>query len=171
MTDQIPSLFDMKLFKRASKIMILPMIIASLITQFGLHISIFGFAFSVDASNTFFIKLLQMLLIVVLYIIKFALPLWLAHNFLPIVHYVTYINKLQRSFLSILPILPVTVACLGLFGRDSLALINEINFNWFYTSLVFGFYLMAVEDDINFENSRDEDGNSYPKRNFPFAYK
>lgn len=171
MADQIPSMLDMKLFKKASKVMILPMVIASLIIQFGLQATIFGFNISAEVSGSFSVTLLKLFLIVSIYLVKFAIPLWIAHNFLPIIHYITYVNKLQRSLISVLPLLPITVAAIGFFGKSSIASLNEINVSWFYTAFVLGFYLMAVEEDINYETSRNEDGNSYPKRNFPFAFR
>lgn len=169
MADPLPKIIDIGLLKRTSKIIILPLLLASLISQNGLFIQLFNLSYEVNINSPLLLVVLDAVVLVFLYTIVVGIPLWILHNLLPIIHFWTYSNKLQRSIISVVPIIPFTLAIIGFIGSDKVFPLNEIGSNWYLTLFVFGFYLMAIEDDANGEKS-EEDNNSYPKRNFPLMY-
>lgn len=170
MSEALPKLLELKFLKKISKIIILPMIVASSISQFGLEINIWGFTIGINQTSSLFIQTLQFILALSANTFLISMPLWYLHNCLPVIHYFTYSNKLQRSLVSITPILPITFGFLGFFHTSEIQTLSNINFHWYYTAFIFGFYLMSVEDDIDHPMLKNEEDRSYPKRNFPLAF-
>jgi len=172
MSESIPKLLDFKSLQKISKLIVLPMLITAYIIQTGLTVDNFGISLTIDTTRSFWSQLWQFSAIFVLKSTIVAVPAWLLHHFIPLFYYLTWFNWLQRSCLSIVAIFPISFGMLGLLSEGSLPFISSLNPTWFYTSFVVGFYIMAVESDIENYNS---DGHCdsqtfYPRKSFPLNF-
>jgi hypothetical protein len=171
MSESVPKLLELKFLKKLSKAIVLPMLIASFIAQTGVSFSLFGLDVQVQISASFWMQAWQLLLILVLNSIFVGVPCWLAHNLLPLLYSLTFMNWFQRSLLPVVALLPITFGFLGIFGGD-LPVLSLIKPFWFYTAFILGFYLLEVEDEMDRSGrGTNDDGDlSYPRRTFPLAF-
>ena len=169
MAEITPKLLELKFLKRISKVIILPLLIASYISQTGLNVSEVGLNLSINTEATFFTQFVQFIAIFSFKAMLVSIPAWLVHHLMPRIHFYTYWNWLQRSLLSILTIFPIAFGFLGVFSGKELPFLSLLNPSWFFTSFILGFYLLAVEGEIENDNSEDND-HTYSRKNFPLWF-
>ncbi len=149
----------MRNLKRLCKTIVLPLIIASFTAQAGADVS---------AGAAILENLSRIALILVINCVMVGLPLWILHNFMPYIHSWTYSNWFQRSLLSVIAVFPMAFGFLGIFAVD-MPVSHGLHHLWFYTSIVLGFYFLAIEDEIDMIDSEKVDY-CYPAKNFPLLY-
>lgn len=172
MAEYVPKLLELKFLKKLSKVIILPMLIASYVSQTGLTFSFLDFYLSVNPESSFTVQIWQFTQVFCIKSLVIAMPLWVAHNFMPIFYGLTFMNWFQRSILPVVALLPITFGFLGIFSGSEMPFLSLIKPSWFYTAFILGFYLLAIEDEMDRDVSgvKDEDELSYPRRSFPLAY-
>lgn len=173
MTEYVPKLLELKFIKKLSKVIILPMLIASYVSQTGLTFSLLGFQLYVDTGASFMSQLWQFTQIFCIKSVVIALPLWVAHNFMPTIYYLTFMNWFQRSILPVVALFPIAFGFLGIFTGNELPFLSLVKPSWFYTAFILGFYLLSIEDEIERDGNgvKEEEELSYPRKSFPLAYK
>jgi len=169
MAELAPKLLDLKFLKRISKVIILPLLIASYISQTGLNMSELGLNLSINTEAAFFTQFVQFIAIFFLKTLFVGIPAWLAHHAMRPIYYCTYWNWLQRSLLPVFSIFPIAFGFLGVFSGKELPFLNLLNPSWFFTSFILGFYLLAVEGEIENDYGKDND-HTYPRKNFPLWF-
>jgi hypothetical protein len=172
MSEYVPKLLELKFLKKFSKVIILPMLIASYISQTGLNFSFYGFNLYVNPESSFMTQLLQFTQILCIKSAVIAMPLWLAHNFMPLIYGLTFMNWFQRSILPVVALLPITFGFLGIFSGRDLPFLSLFRPSWFYTAFILGFYLLSIEDEMDLSGGgiKDENDLTYPRRSFPLAF-
>lgn len=173
MAEYVPKLLELKFLKKLSKVIMLPMLIASYVSQTGLTFSVSDFHLYVDTGTSPMSQLWQFTQIFCIKSAVIALPLWIAHNFMPALYYLTFMNWFQRSILPVVALLPISFGFLGIFSGSELPFLSLLKPSWFYTAFIFGFYLLSVEDEIERDGTglKEDEDLSYPRKSFPLAFR
>ena len=172
MAEYVPKLLELKFLKKLSKVIILPMLIASYVAQTGISFSFFGLSLHVQSNESFSLQMWQLLMVLTIKAGLIGVPCWIVHNFLPAFYLLTFLNWFQRSLLPVLALLPITFGFLGIFGGTDVPVLTLVKPYWFYTSFILGFYLLEIEDEMDRYGSgvSSEENLSYPRRTFPLAF-
>ncbi|EJE8521535.1 hypothetical protein M5237_004675 [Vibrio parahaemolyticus] len=134
----LAKLADVKLLRDLSRVVIIPMLIASYLIQSDF--SIFGLTVVETAPQG-----VQLLQFIGVFFLTSAFA-WSSHELLQYVHFLTHFHGLK-----VLSILFLAFGFVGVFGVDN-PVISNLNIMWFYSSFVCGFYMLSrmVEIDRQF---------------------
>ncbi|HGZ6746225.1 TPA: hypothetical protein ACOLZF_004651, partial [Vibrio parahaemolyticus] len=135
-------LADVKLLRDLSRVVIIPMLIASYLIQSDF--SIFGLSVVETAPQG--VQLLQFIGVFFLTSAFVGAFAWSSHELLQYVHFLTHFHGLK-----VLSILFLAFGFVGVFGVDN-PVIGNLNIMWFYSSFICGFYMLSrmVEIDRQF---------------------
>lgn len=152
MIEVLPKIADVKVLKELSKILIIPMLIASYIVQTGLDISFGVNQLAINPESSF---LAQSLVFLTIFVLKGAFVGLFAVCVNGLLLYAHLFSNF--TLLKTLAVLFLAFGFLGVFAGDDLVFMNTLSKMWFYTAFVTGFYCLAAATE--FENNLTGDLN------------
>lgn len=145
MTDIMPKITDAKSLKDLSKILALPMVMVAYVFQTG---AVIGWGVNVwldiplDLAPE--IQLHRLFLIFILKAVWSGVTAACMYTFLAVTHV-----QLNEWLLPIIAVILFALALFGLLGSAQFPQLRTIDRFWFYTAMVWGFYLVAMTDQIH----------------------
>ncbi len=143
MADVMPKIGDIRNLKDLSKVIVLPLLCACYLLQSNFSIEIDGFLFIVNEDASFTVQIIQTISIFTLKTLWAAVIS--ALSYLTVILADIYVHRL---ILPITVLLLLTLGFIGIFSPPKIALLEDLSDAWFYSCFVIGFFLLAMQDEV-----------------------